>query len=119
MRQVEAEQSFYVTRKVPMEYNTWHVYLMECADGTLYCGITKDPARRLDEHNGILPGGAKYTSGRRPVKMLASRMCATKGEALKLELAIKSCPRQEKLRFLETYTNDSVIADCPEAACVL
>jgi len=83
-----------------MECSAWHVYFVECADGTFYCGIAKDLLRRLAEHNGALPGGAKYTRGRRPVVLLASRMCASKGEALKLERAIKSRPRGEKLLLL-------------------
>jgi len=51
---------------------TWHVYLLQCADGTLYCGVTTDLARRLKAHNGEAPGGAAYTRGRRPVKLLAA-----------------------------------------------
>jgi len=86
-----------------MECNAWHVYLVECTDSTLYCGITKDPARRLAEHNGMLPGGARYTSGRRPVKMLASRCLGNKSDALRLERLIKSRPRHEKLSSLECY----------------
>ena len=79
------------------------MYLVECADGTLYCGIAKDLARRLAEHSGVLPGGARYTRGRRPVVLLASETCASKGEALKLELAIKAKPREEKLSFMQNY----------------
>jgi putative endonuclease len=75
---------------------------VECADGTLYCGVAKDAAKRMAEHNGILPGGARYTRGRRPVVLLASRMCPSKGEALKLERTIKARPREEKLPFLQT-----------------
>ena len=84
-----------------MECNAWHVYLVECADGTFYCGIAKDPEKRLAEHNGDLPGGARYTRGRRPVFLLASKLCAGKGEALTLERAIKSRPRKEKLSFMQ------------------
>ena len=83
-----------------MEGNAWHVYLVQCADGTLYCGIAKDLARRLSEHNGVLPGGARYTRGRRPVVLLASKTCSGKGEALKLERVIKSRPRAKKLSFM-------------------
>ncbi|MBF0515457.1 MAG: GIY-YIG nuclease family protein, partial [Desulfovibrionaceae bacterium] len=39
----------------------WQVYLLECADGTLYCGVTTDLVRRLAEHNGEAAGGARYT----------------------------------------------------------
>ena len=84
-----------------MEYDAWHVYLLECADGTLYCGIAKDLEKRLAAHNGTLPGGARYTRWRRPVVLLATRMCASKGAALKLERAIKSRPRQEKMSFMQ------------------
>ena len=79
----------------------WHVYLLECADKTLYCGIAKDPATRLAQHNGTLPGGARYTHGRRPVRLLASRVCGSKSEALKLERAVKARPRAEKLSCLQ------------------
>ena len=96
-----------MTLEASMERNAWHVYLVECADGTLYCGITKDIARRMDEHNGLLPGGARYTRGRRPVILPARKTCATKGEALKLEWAIKSRPREEKLSFMQHYGQDT------------
>ena len=80
-----------------MNESTWHVYLLECADGTIYCGVAKDPVKRLAQHNGALPGGARYTCGRRPVRLLGSRQCENKSEALKLELKIKSLPRCRKL----------------------
>jgi len=73
-----------------MEGNAWHVYLVKCADGTLYCGIAKDPVKRLAEHNGVLPGGARYTRGRRPVVLLASKTCSDKAR-----------PREEKLSFMQ------------------
>jgi len=83
-----------------MREATWDVYLLECADKTLYCGIAKDPHTRLMQHNGSLPGGPRYTAGRRPARLLASRRCRNKSEALKLELAVKARPRAEKLVFL-------------------
>lgn len=83
-----------------MPDSTWLVYLLECADGTLYCGITTNMERRLSQHNGRVPGGARYTQGRRPVRLIASRTCACKGDALRLELAVKSRPRPQKLQFL-------------------
>ncbi len=81
--------------------DVWHVYLLECADGTLYCGVTTDLARRLAQHNGLAPGGARYTSGRRPVGLLVSRACSRKGVALRLERAVKARPRAEKILFLQ------------------
>lgn len=78
----------------------WHVYLLECADGTLYCGVTRDLQRRVAQHNGLKPGGARYTRGRRPVRLLASRACQLKSAALRLECAIKARPRAQKMDFL-------------------
>ena len=83
-----------------MNETPWLVYLLECADGTLYCGITTNMERRLGQHNGQVPGGARYTRGRQPVRLLASRACCCKGEALRLERAVKSRPRPQKLQFL-------------------
>ncbi|MDR3320661.1 MAG: GIY-YIG nuclease family protein [Desulfovibrio sp.] len=82
--------------------NTWHVYLLQCADGTYYCGVATDIRRRIDQHNGNLPGGAKYTRSRRPVKLLVSRECETKSMAYSLEHVIKSSPRAEKLGVLNS-----------------
>ena len=81
----------------------WHVYIAECADGTYYCGVTTDLLRRLDQHNGILPGGAKYTRTRRPVKIIASRPCVDKSAACSLEYLVKSTPREKKLVVLSGH----------------
>ena len=78
----------------------WFVYLLTCADGTLYCGVTTDLERRLDMHNGILAGGARYTRGRRPVKLTACTGNLTQGEALRLEARVKRTPRAEKATLL-------------------
>ena len=83
-----------------MNDSPWFVYLLECADGTLYCGITTNMERRLGQHNGQVPGGARYTRGRRPVRLLASRACNGKSTALRLEKAVKSRTRAHKLQFL-------------------
>ncbi|MGL4564540.1 MAG: GIY-YIG nuclease family protein, partial [Halioglobus sp.] len=45
----------------------WSVYILQCADGSLYTGVARDLGKRLLQHNGQLVGGPKYTSGRRPV----------------------------------------------------
>jgi putative endonuclease len=80
---------------------SWFVYLLTCADGTLYCGVTNALARRLAEHNGESPGpGAKYTRARRPVLLAAHAPCADKGSALRLEIAVKKRSRAAKLAFL-------------------
>jgi len=76
----------------------WTVYLVECSDLTLYCGIAKDLAVRLTKHDA--GKGAKYTRGRGPVKLVCSRDGLSHGDALRLERAVKKQPRKNKERFL-------------------
>lgn len=78
----------------------WLVYLLECADGSLYCGITKNLQKRLDAHNGLAPGGARYTRSRRPVRLFASVPAADRSSALRLELAVKASKRADKAALL-------------------
>ena len=82
----------------------WSVYLLRCADGTLYCGVTTDVERRLAMHNGQRPGGAKYTRSRRPVCLAACTDGLSRGEALRLEARIKRLPRAEKVAALESFS---------------
>ena len=77
----------------------WQVYLLECADGTYYCGCTCHMERRLAQHNGSLPGGAKYTRTRRPVRLLATRRCVGRAEAQRQEALVKRLPRARKPAF--------------------
>jgi putative endonuclease len=77
---------------------SWHVYLLTCADGTLYCGVTTDLARRLAEHNAGT--ASRCTRARLPVALAASAPCVDKGAALRLELAVKKRPRADKVAFL-------------------
>jgi putative endonuclease len=72
----------------------WVCYLISCADGTLYCGITNNLKQRLAAHNA--GGGAKYTRGRGPVRLMHVEPCADKSAALKRELQIKELSRSEK-----------------------
>ena len=78
----------------------WHVYLLECADGTLYCGITTNIARRVAQHNGEERGGAKYTRTRCPVVLCAHAPCADKSSALKLEYRVRTLAKKDKIPFL-------------------
>jgi len=78
--------------------STWHVYLLACADGTLYCGVTTDLSRRVAGHNAGT--ASKYTRARLPVALVASAPCADKSSALRLEIAIKKRARQNKLALL-------------------
>jgi putative endonuclease len=72
----------------------WLVYLVRCADGTLYCGCTNDLPRRLAAHGR---GRVKYTRGRRPVALAWSEAAAGRSAALKREAAVKRLTRAEKL----------------------
>ncbi len=72
----------------------WFVYLARCADGSLYTGIARDVAERIAKHDA--GKGAKYTRGRGPLVVCAVRRCRSKGDALRLELAVKALPRPEK-----------------------
>jgi len=76
--------------------NTWYVYVVECADKSLYCGITTDPARRVRQHNGLEPGGSIYCKGRQPVKMAWVDRRENRSEAAKEEYAIKRLSRTDK-----------------------
>ncbi len=78
----------------------WTVYMLECADTSLYTGITVDLERRLDEHSK--GKGAKYTRHRGPFTVVFTEGQETRGQALKREAAIKAMTREEKLRVIET-----------------
>ena len=75
--------------------STWVVYILLCADRTLYTGITNNLPARLENHRA--GKGAKYTRGRRPEKVLYSENCGTRSLALKRERAIKRLTRAAKL----------------------
>lgn len=75
----------------------YFVYLLKCSDDTLYCGITNDISRRLNQHNDKV--ASKYTRGRAPVKLLGTIDNLSKSDALKLEYKIKQLKRLDKLIY--------------------
>lgn len=79
-----------------------YVYLLECADGTLYCGYTTDLTRRVVEHNTGTLRGAKYTRARRPVSLRYQESYDTRVQAQQREAAIKKMSRLEKLALIAT-----------------
>ena len=81
---------------------TWWVYLLRCADGTLYTGITTDLDRRLAEHNGDGPSGARYTRSRRPVQLVYCEAARNRSDASQREAAIKRLDRARKLALCVT-----------------
>ena len=84
----------------------WFVYILRCADGTLYSGITNDLDRRLAEHNS--GQGAKYTRGRRPAKFIYSKKCESRSAALKEESKIRKLPRKEKINLSKSAKKEPV-----------
>ena len=72
----------------------WFVYLLRCADGSLYTGITNDVPRRLKQHNAGT--ASRYTRSRLPAVLVYQEAQASRSHALKRELAIKDLSRQEK-----------------------
>jgi putative endonuclease len=75
----------------------WTVYMLECADKTLYTGITNDLDRRMAEH--AAGKGARYTKGRGPFRLVYCETCQGRAEASRRETAIKLLSRAKKLRL--------------------
>jgi putative endonuclease len=75
------------------------VYLLRCADGSLYCGWSTDPERRLREHQrGV---ASRYTRTRRPVELVWTHAFATRSEAMREEVRIKRLPARQKRALLD------------------
>jgi putative endonuclease len=72
----------------------WYVYVVRCADDSLYCGIARDVAARIAAHDA--GKGARYTRGRGPLVVVLTRRCRVKGTALRVEYAFKQLTRGEK-----------------------
>ena len=70
------------------------VYIVRCADGTLYTGYARDPINRVETHNS--GRGARYTSGRRPVTLVYSESFESLGDALRREAQLKRLSRAKK-----------------------
>lgn len=91
---------------------SYWVYIVECADGTLYTGIATDVQRRVLEHNGadcvgkngqaIKGKGARYTSARRPVSLVFEAAFATRSDAMKEEMRIKRLTQPQKRALIAT-----------------
>lgn len=78
--------------------NGWHCYILECADGTLYTGITNDLDKRLAAHNNGT--ASKYTRSRVPVKLVYTEDQPDRAAASRREVQIKQLSRAEKLALL-------------------
>jgi len=85
-----------------MTDSSWWLYVVECSDGTLYCGVTTSISRRVREHN-TSHRGAKYTRSRRPVCLVYSEQCSSRSDALRREAAFKRMSRKQKLLLIHEY----------------
>lgn len=83
------------------------IYIVMCADGSLYTGIAIDVARRLAQHNGDKPKGARYTSARRPVRVVYEAKFPSRSEALKEEIRIKRLTRDQKQALVAAFAQGS------------
>lgn len=81
----------------------WFVYIVRCADQSLYTGVAKDVPGRIVQHN--LGKGARYTRSRLPVELVYHEPAADRGAALRREMTIKSLPRAAKLALLDSDPN--------------
>ncbi len=78
----------------------WFVYLLRCADDSLYTGITNDVSRRCEQHNAGT--ASRYTRGRRPTGLVFQETHASRSQALQREIAIKALSRQEKDSLIQS-----------------
>lgn len=79
-----------------------YVYMLQCRDGTFYMGYSTEVARRVREHNAS-PKGAKYTRGRRPVKLVYYVECGSRSDALKRERVLRRKSRVEKEKLMNEF----------------
>ena len=77
----------------------WYVYMLRCADDSLYTGVAADVEKRFAAHKSGC--GAKYTRSHPPLAVVYREACGDKGAALRREAAIKKLPRAEKLKLAE------------------
>ncbi|MFT5573317.1 MAG: putative endonuclease [Cryomorphaceae bacterium] len=87
----------------------WKVYILRCADNSLYTGITTDLERRLTEHNSDNKKGARYTRARRPVNLVYHEACEDRAQASSREYQLKKLSRKQKLT-LAGFPNPSQTA---------
>ena len=91
--------SFFNNTITLLEDDFYSVYILECADKSLYTGIAKEMEKRVDEHNNS-PKGAKYTKARRPVKLVYEERHRSKNSALKREIIIKKMSKSQKKKLI-------------------
>ncbi len=99
MRSNATDQNINVNNNHP----SWFVYILRCADNTLYTGITLDVGNRIKQHNGANKKGAKYTRNRQPVQLVYQEASDSRSDASKREYAIKSLKKVQKENLIDIY----------------
>nr|WP_301541987.1 GIY-YIG nuclease family protein [Shewanella sp. KJ2020] len=82
------------------QVSMWYLYLIRCANGHLYTGITTDVVRRFNEHQSSSPKAAKYLRGKGPLTLMYQEQVGTRSDALKREIAVKKLSRSQKLALI-------------------
>ncbi len=90
---------------------SWAVYLLRCADNSLYCGITNNVEKRLRQHNGELVGGAKYTKTRQPCELVYVEQAESRSSASQREYQLKKLTRLQKETLILSPDNSLLRKD--------
>ena len=86
-----------------MTNSSWYIYILHCADNTLYTGITTDLDRRLVEHNSSTTKAAKYTRARQPVRIAYWESASDRSHASRREREIKRMPKSSKMALIHQH----------------
>lgn len=86
-----------------MHKANWYVYIVRCADNSLYTGVAMDTDKRIDEHNHDDKLAARYTRVRRPVSLVYCEIYKTRSEAQSREYAIKQLSKAAKEKIVLSY----------------
>ncbi|ALO46815.1 GIY-YIG nuclease family protein [Pseudohongiella spirulinae] len=97
-----------------MTDSSWWVYIVRCADDTLYTGISNDVERRVSEHQSQGRKTARYLRGRAPLALVYTQQAGDYGAALRLEYRIKQLDRRAKLRLISG--DESILTSLMEQA---
>ena len=106
IKRCQLRDEWFMSNSIRKSNSNWYVYIVECADGTLYTGVTTNLKRRINEHNYSIHKGSKYTRSRRPVRLVDAVGVDTRSEASRLEYKIKAKKRSEKIKYLKNYSGE-------------
>lgn len=86
----------------------WYLYLVRCANGHLYTGVTTDVARRFSEHQSGGIKSAKYLRGKGPLTLMYQEQVGSHGDALRREIAVKKLSRAQKLALIDIVDRSAI-----------